>query len=58
MADTKPHIQEKQVTPSRMNAPTPVTLSVIFKLQKIKDEKVLKEARGKRNTLQRNKDKS
>ena len=52
MIDTKPRIQEAQRTPSKINTKTFMVGYVIFKVQKVKDnEKILKEARGKRPTI-------
>lgn len=38
MSDTKPQIQEAQITPSRVNAKRTIARHIMFKQQKIKDE--------------------
>ena len=38
MVDTKPQIQEAQITPSRLYTKSSTSRHVIFKLQKIKDK--------------------
>ena len=52
MSDTAPQIQGAQRTPSRIKVKKVTPRHLIPKLQKIKDkEKILKQARGKTNTL-------
>lgn len=59
MTYIKPQIQEAWRMPSRMNTPISATTHIIFKLQKTKEKKILKEAREYTSPYpQRNKDKN
>ena len=51
VSDTKLQIQETQRMMSLVNTEKPTLRYIIFKLQKIKDKKILKEGRGKSNTV-------
>ena len=59
MSNTEPQIEEAQRTPRRLMPKNKTKINKqkstprhnIFKWQKIKDEKILKEARGEKNTL-------
>ena len=56
MLDTKQQIQEACRTPSRIHSLKKLSRYIILKLQKIKNKKILKEARGKEIPIEEKKE--